>query len=482
MRRLTLRWKVTLTFAAVLLVVLAAAGAFLYLRLSVELRTTIDRSLQGRAGQVAGVVERSTTLPAAAQGTGLEPDENIAQVLRPDGTMVTASSHSAVALLDAAVLQIARDGPVFATRRGNRALDENLRLLARPVRGSDGEQYIVVVGASLDETAEALKSLLVQELLGLGGALLASSVGGYLVAGVALRPVEAMRRRAEEITSDADQQLPVPAVDDEIGRLGRTLNAMLLRLGQAQAAERRAIAQERQFVADASHELRTPLAIIKSEIEVALLDVTDAGRLAAALTSTAEETDRLTRLTDDLLLLARANEDQLPIRAAVIAVPELLERLAGGLRKRADLNGRRVITRVDSGLSVHADPLRLERALANLLDNAVRHGDGDIELIGQAQGGSVQIAVRDHGPGIADGFAGRAFERFSRADAGRSGPGTGLGLAIVRAVVTAPGGTVEARHADPGVLILITLPSGDPTDPAHAPRGNPLRAAAHEQG
>ena len=457
MTRLPLRWKVTLAFSGALLVVLMAVGAFVYLRLEVELEQSLDRGLRARAAEISALVVRSPDGVARADATGLESDESVAQILDADGKVVASTSRAAVPLLDATQLRRARTGALFADRPGDEHVDESLRLLAVPVRAR-GEELVAVAGASLDERNEALSSLLVLELVGLAVALVVASAAGYVVSGVALRPVDAMRRRAEEITDQPDRRLPVPPVDDELGRLATTLNAMLDRLGRARVAEREAIANERRFVADASHELRTPLTILKSEIEVALLGTRDVGELEAALASAGEETDRLCRLAEDLLVLAQADDGRLPIRPTPLDVGETVRAVAARAARAAAAAGRRITVEVPPGLSATADRLHLERALENLVDNALRHGAGDIELSADRAEQGIRITVRDHGTGFPEDFRPHAFERFSRAAAGRTGAGSGLGLSIVEAVARSHGGSVEAENAHPGARVRITLP------------------------
>jgi signal transduction histidine kinase len=289
--------------------------------------------------------------------------------------------------------------------------------------------------------------LLARLVAGLGAALLLASAAGYWVAGLALRPVEAMRRQAEEISGEPGRRLPVPPVDDELGRLGATLNAMLARLEQALAAERR-------FVADASHELRTPLTVLKSELDVALLRERTPAELRAALGSAGEEADRLVLLAEDLLVLARADEGRLPLRREAVRVRDLLETAA----RRAG-TGPAITVDAPADLTVLADPLRLGQALANLVDNAVRHGGAPVELNASDGAGEVRIAVCDHGPGFPAGFAARAFERFSRPDAGRTGLGAGLGLAIVRAIAEAHGGSARVVARETGARVELVLPA-----------------------
>ena len=257
MSRLPIRRQVTLAFAAALAVVLIAVGAFVYLRFETELRRTVDSGLRSRAAEVSALRASGTMLAGARSPAGDDSDESFAVVLSRAGVRLDATPGAPVTRLTAAELRRAGTGPTFR----DRANGEPARLLAAPGRSGD---ELVVVGAALDDQREALAALLTFGGLGLAAALLLASAAGYWVAGLALRPVEAMRSEAEAITDSPDRRLPVPPVDDEIGRLGATLNAMLARLEHARAAEQEAVAKERRFVADASHELRTPLTILRA--------------------------------------------------------------------------------------------------------------------------------------------------------------------------------------------------------------------------
>ena len=435
MRRLPIRLQVTLAFAAALAVVLAAAGTFVYLRFEDELTRTVDAGLETRAAELRG-----SGAGLGGARPGLEAEESFALVLSRTGAVLDATPGAPDLRLSAAEL---RRAPVFLERESATADGEPARLLAVPAGGD-----VLVVGAALDDQHEALATLLVLGGLGLLAALLLGSAAGYWAAGLALRPVEAMRAEAEAIGGTPDRRLPVPPVDDEVGRLGATLNAMLARLQAASAKERR-------FVADASHELRTPLTILKSEIDVALAAERPAPELRAALASAGEEADRLIRLAEDLLVLARADEGELPLAPERLELRELLDGVAARNRLRGEIS-----VRAPAGLTVTADRERLLQALTNMLDNALRHGGAPVELSAEDGDGRVRIAVRDHGPGFPAGFADRAFERFARPDAGRSGDGAGLGLAIVDAIARAHGGSAAVAAADPGAVVTVTLPAG----------------------
>jgi two-component system, OmpR family, sensor kinase len=295
-------------------------------------------------------------------------------------------------------------------------------------------------------------------------ALLTASFLAYALAAGALRPVEVLRRRAEAVTGDEPAVLPVPPAGDEISRLAITLNDMLARLHAA-------VERERHFVADASHELRTPLALLQTELELALRRPRSRGELEDALRSAAEETRRLTRLAEDLLLIARADQGVLPIRPEIVDADELLETVASRFANHARALGRDL--RVEPGSArLDVDPIRVEQALANLVDNALTHGEGTVELCVVDAGEQVELHVRDQGAGLPPEFRPRAFDRFSRADEARSGTGSGLGLSIVALIAQAHGGTANLKDRSPaGADVWLSLPKSRRLPPTGSDRG-----------
>lgn len=454
--KLPIRLRVTLAFALVMAVVLAATGLFLYLLMARELDSTINQGLRSRAGDVTALVKQADSgLAQAGRSPLTEQGESLAQILDERGKIVDAPpplrSHP---LLSSQEVARATSTTIVVTHDHAPTADDPVRLLATPV-SAQSQRLIVVVGSSLEGRRDALQSLGVLLLLGGPAALLLAALAGYGVASGALRPVEAMRRRAAEIqASEPGQRLPVATTDDEIARLGATLNAMIDRLEDA-------FARERTFVSDASHELRTPLAILKTELELARRGSRSVAELRAALESAAEETDRLAQLAEDLLVIARSDQGQLPIRHAEIDIGDVF----GGLRERfvpraADHDATLDIHAPD-GLRIMADPLRLEQALGNLIDNALRHGGRQIEVAAESAGDSVELHVRDDGSGFPPGFLPTAFERFTRADAARARGGAGLGLAIVAAIAAAHGGRAQAanRTDGGGADVWITIPA-----------------------
>jgi two-component system, OmpR family, sensor kinase len=466
--RLAIRWRLTLAFALALTVVLTAVGAFLHFQLSSDVDRDIERDLRTRAAQLSGLLMREpiSALPTAA-AEQLEPDETIAQILTPTGGVVAATAYADVRLLTREQLRDAALGELFVDRPGDARLDESLRVFAMPVHARD-ENFIVVVTDSLDERAQTLASTLGVEIVGLAAALAASCGVGYWVSGLALRPVEDLRQRAAAISGDdlADAErtpLPVSPVADEIGRLGLTLNDMLDRIGRAQAAQREALQQQRRFLADASHQLRTPLAIIKAEVELAQSGTTKGEDLDAAMISIGEETDRLSRLTEQLLLLAAADEHRLSLSREPVELRDLLEEVAERGRGRAQLQGRMITVASDES-TISADRQRLEYALGNLVDNALMHGAGDMQLVGKRVDDLVELQVRDHGSGFSQEYMAHPFVRF--APTASTGRGTGLGLAIVQAITEAHGGVVSLTN-DAGASVTLWLPI-DPTRPVAA--------------
>jgi two-component system, OmpR family, sensor kinase len=452
MSRIPIRLRVALAFALVSAVVLAALGYFVYSRFDSELSEQIDQSLRTHGDDISSLVaggdlERSAKL--------LGREESFAQVLTADGRIyATTPQLGARPQLTSDEAARAAQASFIVTRPHVRSIAGEARLLARPVTGPHDERLVVVTAATLDDRNESLRNLRTLLIIGIPVALLLASLAGYLVSGRALRPVEAMRRRAAVISAaEPEERLPLPEAQDEIRRLGETLNGMLGRLEAA-------IERERAFVDDASHELRTPLAMHKTELELALRYATKPEEMRAAISSAIVEVDRLIQLAEDLLVLARSAEGKLALDLRRVGVAELLGDLRERFSTRLAEQGRSLVIEPADGLTVDADRLRIEQALSNLIENAIDHGGGEITVRVRDEGGELAIHVEDHGPGFDPEFIGRAFERFTRADSARGGGGTGLGLAIVDAIARAHRGSAHAANGDgTGADVWIELPA-----------------------
>jgi signal transduction histidine kinase len=330
--------------------------------------------------------------------------------------------------------------------------------------GNGSGKRVLVVGITREDRAETLRSLRRELLIAGPIALLLATLAGYALAGLSLRPVESMRRRAAAISAERPgERLPVPQTRDEVERLGETLNEMLARLEAA-------LERERTFVADAGHELRTPLALLRTELELALRHGDSADELREALRRSSEEVDRLAQLAESLLLIARSDEGHLALQLEELDPAELLASIVTRFEWRATAAGRPVSASAAPGLRLRGDRIRLEQALGNLVENALRHGEGEVSLTAVAVAGTIQLHVRDEGCGFPPDFIAEAFTRFARPDQGRARGGSGLGLSIVRTIAEAHAGSADAQNlAGGGTDVWISLPRAGPPPRAAGP-------------
>jgi two-component system, OmpR family, sensor kinase len=449
--RLPIRVRLTLLFALGAAIVLAATGAFVYVRTGADLLDATDAGLRSRADVLAAEI-RDDGVPALNGGASLiERDEAFAQIADPTGAIIRSSTIVGDAPLLPADTVRALIGPQFFDTSAP-GIDSTTRVLAFPMDGPDGP-VTVIVGASLQDRADQLLQLAATLAIGGPIALALISWAGWLLAGATLRPVQRMQREAAEISTSAlDRRLTPPAANDEVSQLAATLNAMLERIQES-------FERERRFVDDASHELRTPVAILKAELDLATARARTPEELEAALRSAAEETEHLARLADDLLVLSRANGGKLSVYRTPTSLRVLLREAADHFGARAANAGQRITVSAPNA-AVEIDPLRLRQAVDDLLDNAMRHSPpgGTIDVLGAVDPGVVRVSVEDSGHGFSPGFLPSAFEPFSRRDGGTDGNGAGLGLAIVRAIAEAHGGTAEATNrAEGGAIVTMTL-------------------------
>jgi two-component system, OmpR family, sensor kinase len=424
--RLPIRAKLTLAYSAGIAVVLAAIGLFLFLDFKSGLDTSLNTAMRARAGDIAAALRQDGITGLARQRALLAGGDLEAQVLSPDGAVLFSTPGTPTSAL------VSPHDTREATK-GNRFTDEQERRRFLTRRSPD-DHTVIAVMASLRQRERALELMKGALLVGGALALLIVAFAGYALAGAVLRPMEAMRGAAEQISDvDPHARLPLPLAEDEVHRLGVTLNEMLRRLERSRD-------RERAFLSDASHELRTPLSILKTEVEVALRTDNPPETLRAALRVVGEESDRLAQLAEDLLLVARSDAGRMELDQRPVRARDLLEGTERRFRVRAREGERPLGVGETTDALVDVDVPRIEQALSNLVDNALRHGDGPVTLEAVARDGHVELHVVDEGPGLPDEFLPHAFERFSRAGAGRAGPGTGLGLAIVDLIATAHGG------------------------------------------
>jgi len=450
--RWPIRVRLTAAFTVMMALVLAGVAVGTALSFGAAFDESLDQTLTAHLRELQSTTSASQDGPVAPRARS----DTVVQVLDA-GTGAVVSGSAALGgrpLLTPAEIATGAASGFRVDRETVAGQPGPVRILAAPIPGSTA---LAVVATSLAGRDAAVADLRGELALSLPLVLLAAATGAYLLTAGALRPVERMRARAAAITpTDPDPALPVPPADDEIARLGATLNALLTRLHTA-------LARERQLTADASHELRTPLSTLTTELELALHRPREPAELTAALRSALEETDRLSRLAQDLLLLAATDQpeppDQRTAPRPAIPLRPVLESTLARYRTTTDQDSALVLD-CPEDLTACVDTDDLTRAVANLVDNALRHGAGPIMLTARPTGDDrLHIEVRDHGPGIDPDFLPRALERFTRADPARAGGGAGLGLAITAALVRRNRGTlIAANHPDCGALLTVTLP------------------------
>jgi heavy metal sensor kinase len=449
-----IRTRLTVIFSILMAIVLAAGALSLYLKLEATLNASINQQLDARVEAL--VEDIAIAKSTVASRTGLvHSDEDFAEVMRTDGTVVDSDpSIAGRSMVSPRLLKSLHGRVRFESSVTTSSETLPVRFLAAPARGG----LVAVVGTSLQDSKETLARLRALLWIGAPAVLLLTAAIIWFLAGAALRPVEAMRAEAAAISeSEPDRKLPVPATGDEIERLGRTLNELLDRMHQA-------FERERRFVDDASHELRTPLSILNTEIELALRRSRSPAELEAALRNAGEQSDRLIRLSRDLLVLARADRKQLPVHKEVSQLDSLVALAVEELSEVAGRSG--VALNATGGMgadSIEVDPDRIRQALRNLIENGIRHTPpgGRVDVSVEAVDGMYRVAVADTGPGFPSAFIGRAFDPFVRMDYGRSrrDGGTGLGLAIVKAITEAHGGSVAAENGPTGgAIVSLSLP------------------------
>ena len=399
----------------------------------------VDARVQ--ASEVAAYLDAGTTLSQLVLPT---TDDLLIQVLDADGRVIAASAEAPRTAL-ASNLAPGRSATVVPS--GD---DEQFLVVASAANGPDGARMVLAArGLELVEESTAV----VTRLLAAGVPIVLLVVGfvAWLLVGRSLAPVEAIRGEVEEISgSELHRRVPAPGGRDELSRLAATMNEMLDRLERAHQ-------RQRQLVADTSHELRSPIASIRQHAEVALAhpERTTAPELAETVLA---ESLRLARMVDDLLLLARADEQTLALDRRPLDLDDLALEAARGVRQdqRVEVDAAGV-----SAGRVHGDADGLRRVVANLADNAVRHARTRVAFSVVEDGDQVHLRVEDDGPGIAQGDRDRVFERFVRLDEARArdAGGSGLGLAIVAELVAAHGGTVHiGESALGGTLVEVRLP------------------------
>jgi len=452
-------------YAMLLAAVIALAGGATYLGLEHYLEKSLDESLTTEARTIAqslliNIRQSGNEYVVNEINEHFAPEINgrFVRVTRGDGRIVFVSGMPQDKSFDPASLR-----PVGAAAREHSEEvdvgdDRELLLHVLPYTNRDGDQFLVEVGAPYWQIEKVLHGLLLAFGLGLPLALAGVAGGGYLLMRGALRPVDEITRTAQRISSrNLAERLPVAETGDELERLAVALNGMIARLEEA-------FLQLHRFSADASHELRTPLTILHGELEsMAQRDDLPAA-VREGLGSTLEETERLSRIVENLLTISRLEAGEARVERTLLNLSEITRSTAEQMRLLAEEKNIALSFSASDPVLVEGDPSRLKQVIVNLLDNAIKYtpNGGSVEIATRNVNGFASLEVRDTGLGIAPSDLPHIFERFYRADKARSRElgGSGLGLSIVKSIVVAHGGEVTvSSDGTTGAQFTVTLPS-----------------------
>lgn len=457
---LSIRAKLTLWYLGIAALVLGAFAVAIYFYLSQGLLAAIDTSLWNQAERIA--------LATGHPSSNEEPSQPAVLMLAPQFvSIIDKESEVTDAILDAegrqvplipASLERAAQTSQPQFDEVSLAPDEHARIITWPSRDEDGEPFFVVVGQSLKDLERAQKQMVLLLAVSNPIALLLASLGGLWIANKALRPVDRLTRAAERIgRGNLSERVEVSESQDELGRLAATFNEMINKLEQA-------FERERRFTADASHELKTPLAVLRGDIEVALRRDREAEEYKRVLVSNLEEIARLTKLTDDMLTLARSDAGERVLELEPVRLDNLAAEARAFIQPLADASAIALVYEAPSHpVMIEGDAKRLKQLLVNLLDNAIKYTaqGGSARLRLSVEQASALIEISDTGRGIPEAALPRIFERFYRQSDPKDSrvTGFGLGLAISKWIVDAHNGSIEVESkSGRGSRFTIRLP------------------------
>ena len=477
------RFKITFWYTTTLFITLSIFSFLIYNSMKLGLEENLDKLLAFRAEGVADAIEaymeteeletgrlprghaKSGTFIKIVQPmlTGEAYDPTLTaievRVLDPEGHVLAGSPGSANApAIPSHSLEDARKGDAAYETIDQDGGETVLRSYATPAAGPDGALYIVQAYRSLYHTEFALKHLRSMITLLLPLIVLFTGAVGMVFARIALTPVHGMITTIRQITAEnLSLRITPPDTRDEIRELADIFNDMLARLEDSFISQRR-------FIQDISHELKTPLTIIKGELEVALKRARSAQEYASILQSNLEETDKIARIVENLLTLAKFDNKEVSLKISKTALLPLINGLAEDLSALAAKKQVTVAVSIPDDLpEIDADKDQLRRALLNILDNAIKYtgAGGHITMEADRERGGVTARVSDTGSGIPEADMPHIFKRFYRADASRASAGFGLGLAITKAIVDAHGAQISVKSSPgEGSVFTVFFPQG----------------------
>ncbi len=471
----SIRFRITLWYVVTVALILGASGFFWYLSLAQSLRTEVDDRLFVIAEGVAADLLREDSLLNDGR-----PCNELARELELAGSAARFNLFDAhgdilcATLPAAAAASLAPQDVAAAARRGQPRLHDlappgqaAIRVIDYPLLEGSTTRGLVQVGISLAPAERTLDRLLSILLISFPLPLFALALGGWFLADRALAPVEKVTLAMERVNTDnLSQRLPGEDEKNEIGRLVKSFNGMLIHLENS-------FRRVRQFAADASHELRTPLTVLRGETEVALRWTKDPQEFRTTLESNLEEIDRMGRIIEDLLLLAKSEAGEVPMTSKKINLGDLLRDLSLQGKILGENKGVAVSLDLPGEQAVHVmgDELRLHQMFLNLISNGIKYTPtgGRVILSLAVEAGEAAVTIADTGVGMAPEHLNRIFDRFYRVDKQRSQEsGAGLGLSIVKWIVEAHNGRIAVSSTvDVGSEFKVFLPlAGTPSSPS----------------
>ena len=451
--RIPVRWRIAVTTAGLTLLILVIFALVLGQVVGDRIKSDFRHELHSAAGALAAetTVSNDPILGPVVSSPRLRdfalPDDAVIKVLDQFGHPLVGT-HPEIDLGD----------PGNGTRNVR-----GLTVATEPITATGSLPAFVQYGRPSEDVNDTVARLWLFLGAGVLGGTLLALLAGLAVADRAMRPIKGLTAKARKITStrDPSERIPVPATDDEIGELARTMDAMLKSLDEARSEREQSLDRQREFVADASHELRTPLTSIQANLELLQVSGNGTDDDRHAVDSALSSTKRMSGLVSDLLLLARADAG----RRVAIRELDLAGIAAEALEEVKPLIGERPLeSHLEGPLPLRGNPDELHRLVRNLLENAMRHTPEKttIELTARRDGDEALLEVVDDGPGLPEGMEEQVFDRFVRGEGPAdtaAGGGSGLGLAIVRAVAASHGGSVEAgRSTYGGARFSVRLP------------------------
>ncbi|MDO8445747.1 MAG: heavy metal sensor histidine kinase [Deltaproteobacteria bacterium] len=462
----SIRFKLTVWYAAVMVLVLIFFGSTLYLTMSRALYAEVDSRIKGMAEVMAS---SSHTFPShfdlaqldmmVAENLGFKNQGKFIQIMDNTGTVGQTSvslSPQPLPISITAIKRAANKEISFDTIKVER-IKYPIRMITYPIIENGEVATILQVGTSLETLQNTLHVLFLTIIFGILASLALASLGGWFMAKKSLSPVNDITTAARAITAkNLDQRIEVANPNDEVGRLAETFNEMISRLNNS-------FRQINQFSSDVSHELRTPLTIMRGEMEVAMRTQRTPEEYKEVIASGLEEVERMSLMVEELLLLSKTEHGELKLNVSTVALRKLLEAIYDNATALARGKGVSISIQSNDEVYIEGDEMRLRQVLLNLVDNAIKYSPsgGEVELSLTRDKEYAHISVKDTGIGIAKEDQEKIFGRFYRVDASRSREvgGTGLGLSICKWITEGHGGKISVvSDIGKGTTFTVSLP------------------------